>query len=991
MAKDSTVNNAANKVGQSINTASSSINAEMQGLGNEITGAINDLGEGLKLTVKEAADNEKKENNEPDYAKLKSELEGLRVFVPEMADVVDFLIAINTKFETFTAKQEEASGDKSEENTEEEKEVSFDTSAKEVSALNGLTSIADIAGTGFSIVGNLLHDLTELFANVLTGITSNDLKGVLVANNLPATAEEKSKDSQKGEASESSKGVLAGFFANLTGPLESIAGGMMLLAVAMTILNAIQIDSQLLSTVIILQAFMLTTFGMVALISVAYQAVAQYFDPEGNQKGSITGIVKEFAQMVALTAATFALCAIMTTVLKTNWETTLTGLVLIFGTAMVTMVALSVVASIISGLVGEESQISKTIRAFSTLVFMIAGLAIFCYFLYPIILEGLQYAVLILGTAMITMLALTAIIGSLQITAEQINALTNLMKTVTILIGIMALFVVVLGIIPLSIITQGLVTVTLITLLVDSLMIMLTQAIKKTEQVSTENLNALMGILITTTVLIGILGVLVIVLGSMDTAALIQGLLAVTLIAAIPIVLLKVMSKIGQNASQLPNALIGVAIAGLLTVAVAAIAWLIIAMLGGFTPIQVLTTVLAVTAVSVLMVAMGAFTILMGAIWGAILNGPQAALIPLAFAGIAIAGLLAVAVAGIAALLATILTPEIATAAIIAASAIILTSTALVAVAGATIALAALAVPLLLASALALVAVTVLSKFLIGFTEVMTLTISIIVEKFGSLNLEALKNAAGAILATIAMFVALSTALLAFNIISWTLIAQVTLASFALLSLSVGMVQFAASYRVLSFVMSNLPTENLQMEALTTAIEGLNNVSQSINAFALPNPAKMLGLAFTLNFVLGFAARLGLVASDKNIGRVAALSNSLSELAQNANGLRELAGALQAVSDATKDLNDLSIKSNVSIEAISGQLNSNATEIQKLQKPVESKENPKLDQMLELIVEAVDILRNVSENLQNVTASTKQMATVQEMNARAPESVFLNK
>lgn len=986
MAKDSTVNNAANKVSQSINTASNNVNAEVQDLGNEIAGAINDLGEGLKLTVKKADNDKKKEDNEPDYAKLKSELEGLRVFIPEMADVVDFLIAINTKFETFTNKQTEASSSKSEEDTEE-KEASFDTSSKDVSSLSGLTSIVDIAGTGFSIVGNLLHDLTDLFANILSGVTSDDLKGVLVANNLTATAEEKSKDSQKGEASESSKGVLTEFFTKLAGPLESIAGGMMLLAVAMTILNAIQIDSQLLGTVIILQAFMLTTFGMVALVSAAYQSVAQYFDdPEGKQKGSITSIAKEFAQMVMLTAATFAVCAIVTTMLKTNWENTLTGLVLIFGTAMVTMVALSVVASIISDLVGEESQISKTIRAFSTLVFMIAGLAIFCQLLYPIILEGLQHAVLILGTAMLTMLSLTAIISGIQVTAEQITAFTNLMKTVTILIGIMALFVVILGIIPSSIITQGLIAVTAITLLVDSLLFMLTKSIKEAEKISTESLNALMGILITTTVMVGILGVLVLVLGSMDTAALVQGLLAVTLVAAIPIVLLKVMSKIGQNAGQLPQALLGVAIAGLLTVAVAGVAWVIISMLQQFTPTMVLTTILAVSLTTVLLIGVGAAGTALAA-----MSIPLMYAFPFAMLGIAETGVMAVAIAGVATLLGSVLNQERAARAIAAAAAIMLTTTALITVAAGVLTLSVLAVPLVFASGLALIAVKVLSKFLIGFTEAMTLTISLITESFGSLDIGALENATEAISATISELATLSTALLTFNIISWTLVAQVGLATFALFILDIAMIQFATSYRTLSLIMASLPTESLQMESLVATIESLNNVSQAINAFVLPNPAKMIGLAFTLNFVLGFAARLGLVASDRNIGRVTALSNSLSELAQNANGLRDLAGAIQAVSDATKDLNDLSIKSNVSIEAISGQLTNNATEIQKLQKPAESKENPKLDQVLEQIVEAVDILRNVSENLQNVTMATKQMATVQEMNYRAPESVFLNK
>lgn len=983
MAKDSTVNNAANKVSQSINTATNTTSAEMQDLGNEIAGAINDLGEGLKLTAKKADSDKKKENDEPDYAKLKSELNGLRVFMPEMAEIVDFLIAINTKFDTVTTRQEESSSNAPEEE-KEEKDVNFDVSAKETSALSGLTSIVDIAGTGFSIVGNLLHDLTDLFTNVLSGVTSEDLKRVFVANNLTATAEEKTKEANKEEAPSASKGILQAFFQGLTGPLESIAGSMLMIGVSLAILATVQLNSQLLGTVLALQVFMLTTFTMLAIVSEAYKGVAEQFDLSGEQQGSFMFVVKQFAALVLMTSAAFLMCSVVVRVLREHWIETLTGMVAIMGTSLITMVALNLVASLMQDMVGPESSIAKTIKSFATLVLLISGLAIFCHFLYPIIVEGLQSAAIILGATMLTMLAMTLMINSLQVSAAQINAFTNMMKSVTVLIGMIAILTVVLGILPQSIITQGLIAVGLIMLLVDSMLFMLTNVIKEAEKISTENIQALMGILITTTAMIGILGVLVFVLGSMDTAALIQGLLAVTLIAAIPIVLLKVMSKIGQNAGQLPQALLGVAIAGLLTVAVAGVAWVIISMLQRFTPTMVLSTVLAVSLTTVLLIGVGAAGVALAA-----MAMPLLYAFPFALLGIAETGALAIAIAGVATLLGTILNQERAAQAVAAAGAIMLTTTALVVVAAGAITLAALAIPLALASGLALIAVNVLSKFLIGFTEAMTLTISIVTESFGSLNLEAFGNATSAIASTVVEFVTLSTALLAFNVISWTLVTQVYLASAALLALDIGMVQFAASYQALSLILSNLPTENLQMETLVGVISSLNDVSRSINEFVLPNPAKMIGLTFTLNFVLGFAARLGLVASDRNINRITTLSASLSELAQNANGLRDLAGAIQAVSDATKDLNDLSVKSNVSIEAISGQLTNNATEIQKLQKPAESKENPKLDQVLEQIVEAVDILRSVSENLQNVTTATKQMATVQEMNYRAPESVYL--
>lgn len=983
MAKDSSVNNAANQVNQTINSASSNLNTTAQDIGNAITGAINDLGEGLKLTAKKAE--AEKENSELDFAKLKSELDGLRVFMPEMADVIEFLTAINSKFDTTLELQNSAATASEASEEGEEEDVSFDTSTRDVSTLGGLTNIAEITGTGFSLVGNLLHDLTDLFATVLSGVTSEDLKKALVASTLSTTAEQKSKDAEKGDAAGPSKGVLASFFAQLAGPLESVASGLLLLSVAMAVLKAIQLDSQLLGTVILLQTFMLTTFGMLALVAIGYQSVAQYFDPEGNNQGSVTNISKQFAQMVLLTASTFITCATVMETLKANWQNCLIGLVVIFGTALVTMTGLSLIAALISKHVGPEAPISQTIKAFSRLVFLISGMAIFCWLLYPIIMDGLTAAAGIVAGALVTMLSITLMLNTIKATKEQIEAFTGLLKTVTVMIVVLAVLTVILGIIPQSIITQGLIAVGAIVLLLDTLMFMLSVAIKEAAKISQENLKMLMGILITTTVMIAILGVLVYVLGSMDTAALIQGLIAVTLIAAIPIVLLKVMSKIGQSAGQLPQALLGVAIAGLLTVAVAAVAWLIISMLQQFTPTMILATIMAVTLTTAMLIAVGAAGFVLAA-----MAIPLLYAFPFALIGIAETSTLAVAIAGVALLLGKILNPQKAAAALGAAAAVILTTAALVVVAGGALILAGLAIPILFAKKLALIAISALSGFLVDFSVIMSKTMSIVAANFGNLDVGQMQVAVDAIKVVIKGLVTLTKALIAFNLIAWTLVTQVILASLSLYFLNFGLYTFTINYMVLNFILAHIPAQPVGMEALVLAIDGLNKVSAAINSFKAPGLGKMLGLTFTLNFVLGFAKRLGKIASDKNIDKITTLSTSLSELAQNASGLRDLAGAIQAVSEATKDLNEVNSESKISIESISGQLAQNATKLQEIQKPAAPKDNPKLNEAVEQITEATETLREILENLQNVTRFTKQMASTQEMTARAPQSTFID-
>lgn len=983
MAKDSTVNNAAQTVSKSVQGAANNVGEDLQSIATTLNGAIANLGDGLKLTLKETAKQDKKTTSKTDFSKLKAQLDGLRVFCPELADMAETLIDINT--ELISSGESITANASSENESEEEQAANINTSATETSDLNGLTSLVEITGTGFSIVGNALKGLTDLFSTVLEGIAPGQLNQVLLATEAGNTIEEKAD-----EAEGSTKGKLAEFFKGLAGPLESIASGMLLLAVSMTILNAIQFDSQLLGTVIMFQTFMLFLFGTLTAINLAYQAVSKHFDITGEQEGSILNIVKQFAMMVGLTAATLLLSGVIVKIISDTWTETLTGLVIIFGTALVTIVALDAVALLISNTIGEESNISNTIKSFAELVLMIATLAIFCAFFYETILSGMTLAIGILGVAMLSLTALALMIAQIDLDAGQLEAFSEIMKMMIVLIGIISVFTIVLGLIPQNIIIQGLMAVTAITLLVDSLIFMLTRSIEKIENISQEKLEALKGILITSTVLIGILGVLVVVLGLIEPTQLIQGIAAVTLLTALPIVMIKLLSKVAEQSGQLVQALEGIGIAALVSVAVAGLAWLLITILGDFTAQQVAVTMLTMT----LMVAMIAIVSLaivgIGTLAAALVSGPQAALIPLSFVGIAIAGAVSIAVAGLARLLAVVLPAEEAQAALQAAAAIILTTTALVVVGSAIVLLGGLAIPLLATSGLALIAVNVISKFLKTFALTMASTIEFVATLFANLDTEQLNTAVEGIAETVKAFVTLSVALLTFNTIAITLTAQLVIATTAMLGVNIGLAAFMLNYAAFTRLLSTVPLDSIDLTGLGNSISELNNMSQIINEFTAPTLSKMLALSSTLTFVESFTKRLSKLGDNSSISRVNNLATSLSALAQNAGGLTELATAIKAVADATKDLNEVNEVSKISVEAISGQAQRQATELSKLEKPRNNDNNSELKVISEQLTDTISTLRELADGIQSLVRNTNKISETQEFASQRARAAYID-
>lgn len=979
MADNSDIVEGLNGLDQTISTASDINSYDVNQLGERIEGAIEELGAGIKLTAKENAKEQEKKPSP--YAErlqaIQAELEGLRNLSPELADVAETLIAINTELITSSEKSEERF---TKDKEEKEKDAEIKTDIKQASDLSGMTNLAAITGTGLALVGNLLTDignqLAELKLSILEKAAGNspEKQALIATENKVTGATAKKESKEKGD----SKGKLASFFQGLAGPLESVAGSMLILAIAIGILGLVEFDAGLVKTVSLLMGFMLFTFTALAIISIGYEKVQKYFDVEGTEQGSIVNIIKQFALMVAITAGTIIFSGIMVNIVKDMWPDVLMGLAVVFGIAFVTLTGLSILAIAMGQLLGADdsskSPILQFVNAFAKMIATITILALVCFFLHDIILQGMQYASEILISTTLLMVGLgvvLAIMAKTGVTDQMVEQFKGLMITTTVLIGILALLTIVLGIIPQSIITQGLINVGLIVGLTVAIIGMLAISITALQKVDEGKIWALMGVLIATTAMIAIISILVIILAQQDPAAMLLALGAMVIIAAIPIVLIKLMAKVGENASQLPNALLGVAMAALITVAVSAVAWLIIKMLGSFTPAQVLVTVLAITAVSVLMVAMGVFTVLMGAIWGAIINGPQAALIPLAFVGVALAGALAIAVAGVAMLLAAILTPEVAQAAMLAAGAIMLTAAALVSVGAATLALAAMAIPLVVSSPLALIAITVIGKALQVLALVITGPILLASTMLQSIDPKIVKSAIIALIGIVATFVTFSAAMIAFTVIAVGLVLSLTTVNLLMPLIATGVITLTLSVLSMYTILNLLPAgqDKSKFDGLKAIIKDLNTFSKEVNKFVAPSLTKMLAVTVATNFVKKFVKSINDLGNTEAIARVNGLANSLSALANNASGMRDLAQAINEVSKATVELSEINTTSQISVEALSGQ-SLNQTEMLEHIQAKETQQMPdntkQFDEMLKVLGNLLEEMRGVKEAMSRV-------------------------
>lgn len=941
------------KINQTVSTASDISSSDINEATNEITEAISGLGKGLTL-------NSKKKTNKPSEKDIKAELNGLQVFSPEMGEIANLLIGANTNLETI----KNNNNSEKEENNEDsnEKDIEINTDSLEPKDLANLTNLSAITGTGLAIVGNILNQLKDISSQILSSISQS------LGTNVEETKQE--------EKTENSKGILAGFFQGISGPLESIAGSILMLSIAMTVLSTINLSSELIGTIVVLQVFMLTTFAMISDISNAYQSsgAKENMDPESKNENSIVNIVKNFAALMAITTGTFILIGVMITFLQNNWPQTILGLVVVFSVTLGILVSLTSISNIMKPMVDKEkSPLADFIKGFVVLIGAIVILSLICYALYPIISQGMLYAGMILGVTLVMILGLASILNTVQgVDGNQIKQFQSLINSITALVITISILTIILGIMPVSIVAQGMITVGLLMGITSLLIYMVSNSLQKILSIDDTQIQKFTNLIIATTVLIGILGIMVVVLGSIPTTSIIQGMITISSLMVIPFILLKTLPKLVQNEVQLLQAMQGFVVAGMLVTGISALAFLVIGLLGSFNTEQVLASMIAITIMTGLVLVVSFAIIGLAALSSGIAPSIGPALVSLTSASIFI-----VAMVGLMVLIQTILETVDADVILTQISSITLMSISILTIGGIIILLGGMAIPLAIASILALTSVKIITNFVSDMViEINKLSVSI--TSLQNMDVTFISTGIQTISSIVSDLNNMAATMLQFAGIGITLTITLATSVATLLIINRLMPSFVISLLELRMqlnVFNSMSSEEMNFEVLNTSINQLNNFSQSVNNFTAPSLTKMIAVSAAAKFANSLSKQISKISSEDNIDKITNLSTSLSQLASNASSLQGLANSLRDVAAATKELNELkNSRGTTNIEDITGETFNVKQSINNLSNTNIKNENDnnKLNQTLNKLNESIQDMLETNKDIKRAVLSISE-------------------
>lgn len=941
------------KINQTVSTASDISSSDINEATNEITEAISGLGKGLTL-------NSKKKTNKPSEKDIKAELNGLQVFSPEMGEIANLLIGANTNLETI----KNNNNSEKEENNEDsnEKDIEINTDSLEPKDLANLTNLSAITGTGLAIVGNILNQLKDISSQILSSISQS------LGTNVEETKQE--------EKTENSKGILAGFFQGISGPLESIAGSILMLSIAMTVLSTINLSSELIGTIVVLQVFMLTTFAMISDISNAYQSsgAKENMDPESKNENSIVNIVKNFAALMAITTGTFILIGVMITFLQNNWPQTILGLVVVFSVTLGILVSLTSISNIMKPMVDKEkSPLADFIKGFVVLIGAIVILSLICYALYPIISQGMLYAGMILGVTLVMILGLASILNTVQgVDGNQIKQFQSLINSITALVITISILTIILGIMPASIVAQGMITVGLLMGITSLLIYMVSNSLQKILSIDDTQIQKFTNLIIATTVLIGILGIMVVVLGSIPTTSIIQGMITISSLMVIPFILLKTLPKLVQNEVQLLQAMQGFVVAGMLVTGISALAFLVIGLLGSFNTEQVLASMIAITIMTGLVLVVSFAIIGLAALSSGIAPSIGPALVSLTAASIFI-----VAMVGLMVLIQTILETVDADVILTQISSITLMSISILTIGGIIILLGGMAIPLAIASILALTSVKIITNFVSDMViEINKLSVSI--TSLQNMDVTFISTGIQTISSIVSDLNNMAATMLQFAGIGITLTITLATSVATLLIINRLMPSFVISLLELRMqlnVFNSMSSEEMNFEVLNTSINQLNNFSQSVNNFTAPSLTKMIAVSAAAKFANSLSKQISKISSEDNIDKITNLSTSLSQLASNASSLQGLANSLRDVVAATKELNELkNSRGTTNIEDITGETFNVKQSINNLSNTNIKNENDnnKLNQTLNKLNESIQDMLETNKDIKRAVLSISE-------------------
>ena len=870
----------------------------------------------------------------------------------------------------------------------------INVSTSTVGDLKGAKSQVGVFGTGFAMLGNM-------FTMGLADIVKNlqPLQQIQMSTNNQVTMAEaiaKERAQPKEDDSDKAKGNFRSFLQGLVGPLESVATGIMMLAISFVALSLVPLNAQAALTFAALCGSLVVVFWSLNKISKQYQDAGlnqALDDKDKKQPGNIFGILESFAKMVFLMAVTYTLMSFVSSILLSNWPSLLVGIVLTMGIMVSSIFAMKALAQIALPEVDPQKggALPTLINSVAKLVLLVVGTALVCELLWPIILPGLDKALLIfllVAGMTVGIIALTAKIKEAD--PELVNAISKLMMQITIMVGVVAILTIILGLIPEPILIQSMIGMGLIMVMVNVTLWSVIKAAEHLAEVDEKKIKELTNLMTVITVMVAVISVLVIILGYIPLENLIQGMIMVTLIAMLPKIMIALFKDIQQD--QVMQALKGVALASLIVVALAGLAWLVTALIQD--PVK---TIIACTAVLVMAVAVAAIgfaamelAVMANILMSATAFGPvfTAALLGIALAvpivvSLALTGILITKMMiGMGTPPEQVLQAALATLALAAAFAVISVTAVM---------LAGLAIPLAFAVGLALFALVSIVTFIKGVSVVMQV-MSVIPPLDVSPITEAANQLVNLVTAT-ALLVPSMVTLAGFAVV---LLVATSFASVALLTtfsfiagISLGMFTLNHTLQVLNFEAVSESIGNT-MNDLVGIIANMNQASATIANY------KSMGFFAYLNVMADISRFRSIIKGISSIGSntenmdgLNSLATSLEKLANTSDGLSQVARALREVAAATKELNevgDINIKHSVSNIA---KTTEDVTQIKAPEAPKEKKDdgNSKVvESLLREMVQALGELRSsfagsmeglnttmidIKRNIEGIKASTE--------------------
>ena len=873
-------------------------------------------------------------------------------------------------------------------------DINVNTSS--VGDLKGAKSQVGVFGTGFAMLGNMF---TVGLADIVKKL--QPLQQIQMATNNQVTMAEaiaKERAQPKEDDSGKAKGNFRSFLQDLVGPLESVATGIMMLAISFVALSLVPLNAQAALTFAALCGSLVVVFWSLNKISKQYQDAGlnqALDDKDKKQPGNIFGILESFAKMVFLMAVTYTLMSFVSSVLLSNWPSLLVGIVLTMGIMVSSIFTMKALAQIALPEVDPQKggALPTLVNSVAKLVLLVVTTAIVCELLWPIILPGLDKALLIfllVAGMTVGIIALTAKIKEAD--PELVNAISKLMMQITIMVGAVAILTIILGLLPESILIQGMIGIGLIIAMVNLTLWNVIQTSQKLAEIDEKKIKDLTNLMIVITAMVTVTSILVMILGHIPIENIIQGIVSVTLIALLPRVMIQMFKDIPQD--EVAQALVGVLAASLIVVAVAGLAWLITNMMPD--PTSTITAITAVLTMAIAMYAIGQAASALATMANVLLTLVPPFGLPIfatALLGLALVMPLVIAIAATGILVTQMIlssgaSPEQV---LVSAMATLVLAAAFSMIATTALLLAAVAIPLFFAIGLALFALGSIVSFMKGVAVVMQA-----MSELPPLDVSPIAETAEQIVKLLAAVVLLVPPMITLAGFAVVLLVTTFLAKMALLTTFSFIAGISLSMFTLNYTLQTLNFEAVSesigntMNDLVGIIANMNQASTTIANY------KSMGFFAYLRVMADIGRFRSIIkgissigSNNENMDGLNSLATSLEKLANTSDGLSQVARALREVAAATKELNevgDINIKHSVSNIA---KTTEDVTQIKAPEAPKEKKDdgNSKvIESLLREMVQALGELRgsfagsmeglnttmiDIKRNLEGIKASTE--------------------